>query len=415
MKRFYTLLIVLVATSVTALAQTLDVKQGDITWRYSALDITSNMTFKGNQLEIAGRTYDLDGIKMNVNNKVAEQNTVDVTYTSAGATIIADARLADVMTIEINGGNVVVNTAETLADEITYRLQGVGESFTLNSDFKCAVVLNGVTLTSKGTTPAVYIHDGKRIDIIANENTNNSFSDCAQNESKSAFYVKGHAEWKGGGTVNISGVAKHAYSSNEYTLLKASFTGTLNILRAASDGMHIDQYFQMNGGTLNISNTTGDGVDVAYALEDDEVTPTTDEMNGQIIIKGGVINVDMEQDDTKGLKCEDIMTIMGGNISAIANGDGSRGIQSSNTIYVGTEGSTDVAAPYILLLASGDDYTDPTGDVNKCRGMKTKKDLYLYSGTIKRDANSAVKAKKIIDVDGTFYKLNGVLDGITIE
>lgn len=420
MKRLLSILAAIMMTATCAVAQSFTVVDGGVTWRYNVSDVgTKAMPFSAGTLTISGHTYTLgSGMSIAVSNADAaiEPLTVSVCFAGDETTVDAPGALADRLAISVAGGNVDITADPSLAEEITYNLQGTGESFALHGDYKATVVLDNVSLTSTGTKPALWVDCGKRIDFIVTDGSKNVFADAATNEKKSAFHVKGHAEWKGGGFVTITGNSRHAYSSNEYTLFKQSFTGNFKIDGAESDGMHIEQYLQVNNGRFNIINVKGDGIDVGYALEDDGVTPTKDEFNGQFIMNGGDVKVNATADDTKGLKCEDNMTITAGTITATATGAGSRGVQTSKNLYLGTEGATDAKAAYILLTASGSDYTDPeTDDVNKCRGLKVKENFYHYPSTVERDAASTVKAKKIVDVDGTYFSLGGSLTGITIE
>ncbi|MGN0061563.1 MAG: carbohydrate-binding domain-containing protein [Alloprevotella sp.] len=418
MKRLSLLFILAVSVVCEVCSQTLDVRCGSVTWRYDAnvLSAARKMSFSaGSQLNVGGAMFDLAGTMLRANpSGQPEALTVEVQFGDSPQ-IIADGSLADYLTCKVEGRKVSITASPQLTQEVVYRLSGTGESFTLTGDYKSTIELNGVTLKATGTTPALYIVNGKRIDIQCAAGTTNYFEDAAANTAKSAFYVKGHAEWKGGGTVNILGNARHAYSSNEYTDLKASFTGTLNILGAKGDGMHIEQYLIVNGGTVNVSKTLGDAIDVSYTYEDDGVTHTNDSLNGQVHIKNGVLNLTVDADDTKALKSDDCMLITGGTINAVANGNGSRGINVGIDLTVGTKGSTDQTNPYIYLTANGDTYTAPDGDTAKCRGIKVKRNFYFYSGLIKRNPTSKVSSTKMVDVDGLPTVSGGKLDGVTIN
>ena len=109
------------------------------------------------------------------------------------------------------------------------------------------------------------------------------------------------------------------------------------------------------------------------------------------------------------------MLITGGTINAVANGNGSRGINVGIDLTVGTKGSTDQTNPYIYLTANGNTYTAPDGDTAKCRGIKVKRNFYFYSGLIKRNPTSKVSSTKMVDVDGLPTVSGGKLDGVTIN
>lgn len=415
------LLLSIAATLVTALSavaqSTFTVKDGPVSWHYSVSDIdTSHMPFSAGTVSIAGRAFTLGPtVEMSVGNATVEPLTVSIRYEQGGAVVEAPGALAASLTISVKGQTVDITAAPALDQEVTYRLSGTGESFALHGDFKSTIVLDGVSLTAAGEQPALWVDNGKRIDIIASDATTNTFRDAATNLKKGAFHVKGHAEWKGGGNVSIAGTSRHAYSSSEYTWFKPTFTGTFSVTAAGSDGIHVEQYLQVDGGTITVKGNKGDGIDVSYTLEADGVTPTADEQNGQFLMNGGTISVEAKTADTKGLKCEDKMTITAGRINATADGDGSRGVQTGADLYLGKAGAA-LTDAYIYLTANGDGYTDPaTGDVNKCRGLKVKKDFYHYPSTLERNEASIVTKKKVVDVDGMYNALGGTLKGITIQ
>ena len=81
-----------------------------------------------------------------------------------------------------------------------------------------------------------------------------------------------------------------------------------------SDGLHINQYFQMKGGTVTIS-AAGDGIDVGAKKSDKE-------NNGNLLIDGGTLTVSTTGDATKALKCDNNMVITGGTINASTSGNG---------------------------------------------------------------------------------------------
>lgn len=420
MKRLLLTVATIMMTALTAAAQhTLTVTDGSVHWHYDVAALSdTHMPFGngGGSVTIGAHAYTLGpSVTMSIGSVDFAPLTVTVSYENGGAVVHAPGSLAGLLTISVSGQTVDIAAAPTLDQEVTYVLTGQGESFTLHGEFKSTVVLSDVSLKATGTRPALWIDNGKRIELQVKGK--NSFADVPGNEKKAALYVKGHAEWKGDGTVSVAGAQRHAYASGEYTQFKKSFTGTFNVTSAGSDGMHVEQYLEVNGGTFNIAGNKGDGIDVSYAYADEaETIPADEEQNGQFIMNGGTINVAATTAATKGLKSDDKMTINAGRINATAEGDGSRGVSAGTDLYLGIEGATDAKAAYVYLTANGDEYTDPaTGDVDKCRGLKVKRDFYHYPSTLERDAESLVTKKKVVDVDGTYHALGGTLVGITIQ
>lgn len=233
------------------------------------------------------------------------------------------------VTASVDGGNVFITN--TNADtEYTYVLRGQSEngSLTLTADYKSTIRLEGLNLKSS-LEEALNIKCGKRIALVVADGTTNTLADATtDNGQKGALYCKGHLEVEGGGTLNLTGNVKHALSTKEYLQLKKKFTGQLNVLSAASDGIHAGQYFQMNAGNVVIQNVKGDGIQ-AEATTDPE-----DEQNGQMIIKGGTLNVTTTGTDVATLKSDTEMVIEGGTFTLTTSGAGDKALKSKTNVSI---------------------------------------------------------------------------------
>lgn len=406
MRRILILLSVSLFSVGAALAQSLNVHEGQVTYSYP-YDETTTMTYGTNTLTINGEEFELANItSITGSSEQLSPAQVYVNYDGTTATIVMSGDLRGRVTAQLSGANVTLTDVAVAEEgelsEVTYHLSGASSdgSFLHTGSYKCAVSLEGVSLQSSACP--MQIDNGKRIDIIVAEGTQNTFCDGGNNMRKSAFWVKGHAEFSGAGVLNITGTQRHAYSSNEYTQLKKSFTGTINILGAASDGMHVDQYYEQRSGKVTFANVVGDNIDVACT------TDAQDEFNGQVIISGGVLNCVADGDDAKCIKSEASMAITGGDLSLRCTGDGSKGLSVAGDLLVeqDVEAASNVR-PRIYMLATGDEYVNPVdaSDTSKCRGIKVKGAFTFNGGTIERDPSSTVKSSKIISVDGDYiYK-----------
>lgn len=410
--------VVLAAACAGAMAQSLNVHLGNVTYSYP-YDETTSMVYSTNVLSINGEDYELSQVtSITGSAEKIDPSQVYVAYDGASANVVMSGELRGRVTATFNGANVTLTDNAVIEEgalptipEVTYHLSGTSTdgSFTQQGSYKCGISLEGVSLQSSACP--MQIENGKRIDIILADGTQNTFQDGSNNFRKSAFYVKGHAEFTGAGTLNINGTQRHAYSSNEYTLLKQTFTGAINIVGAASDGMHVDQYYEQRGGAVKFENVVGDNLDVASTLD------AADEFNGQIIISGGSLTCRTNSDDTKCIKSETSMTIKGGKIFLTCPTDGSKGLSVGTDLLVEQDvNAGDNESPYIYIFASGDTYEDPsTLDTSKCRGIKVKGNFTFAGGTIERDANSLVKSTKIISIDGTYTYQKGVLKNCLIQ
>ena len=397
----YLLFIAMVGTALTSTAQTLRVAQGNVTTVFDAATLgESPFSAGGKTLTLGGKAYDVNTIdRMTVTNEAVAAASVGVIYNGATAQVELSGDLAPYLTVSVEGANVSITADAALQEEVTYTLSGASTSgsFTMEGDYKATVALNGVSLTSTTVSmPAFNILNGKRIKVVVN-GTNN-FADCAGGTHKGAFFINGHPEFEGSGTVNITGNSKHAYVSDEYSQFKDEFTGTINVLGAVSDAFHIDQYLLLQGGTFTMTNIGGDGFDISLTND------ATDEFNGEVFIEGGKIILDVVTPDTKGIKSEAQMTISGGTISGNVSGNGTKGISVGGDLTIKGVANN----PLIDLKVTGTTHAAGSVDESKCRGIKGKGNFLFDGGTIKISATGA--KSKAISIDGTYTYKSGSLN-----
>ena len=95
MKRLFLLLISCAVSFVHVCAQTFDVVQGDVTWRYDANSLTAPMAFHAGTLAVGSAEHSLSGTTMRVDpSGVYEPLTVSVVYSGDAAKVTADGALA---------------------------------------------------------------------------------------------------------------------------------------------------------------------------------------------------------------------------------------------------------------------------------------------------------------------------------
>lgn len=251
---------------------------------------------------------------------------ITITWRGAEAPVIECS--APGVTVTTDGGNVFVTNTNT-DTEYEYILQGQSDngSFTLTADYKSTISLAGLSLKSN-LEEAINIKCGKRVKLIVDGTTNTLADATTDNGQKGALYCKGHLEVEGDGTLNLTGNVKHALSTKEYLQLKKGFTGQLNVLSAASDGIHAGQYFQMNAGNVTIAGVKGDGIQ-AEATSD-----PADEQNGQMIIKGGSLNITTTATDVAALKSDSLMSISGGSFTLTTSGAGNKALKSKTDLNI---------------------------------------------------------------------------------
>ena len=343
MKKFLLSALMLTTLNTASAQRFMRIWQGGESTRIALQDIT--YTDSGARISADGVTYQTSEV-----DSITIVKEVDVTFSGTTATV--DLGNSTDITYEINGAHVTLtntNTTEEMEVEVTG--SSTNGSLTYVGSYKTKIHLNGVNLTSLQGA-ALDIQNGKRIDLILEDGTTNTLIDGTAGEQKACLYCKGHLEISGSGSLNVTGNTRHAIATKEYFILKKS-TGNITIAKAAGDAIHAGQYFQMNGGTLNISGMAGDGIQAE--ITDDP----TEEMNGQVISSGTDMIINEDDNTTQ-----------------------------------------------ITIKATGSKYTDPvTKESSKCMGIRVVEDLTITAGTI--NISKTYSSSKGIKVGGTYYAKGG--------
>lgn len=388
---------------------------------------TDDITFSNDEttINIGSTSYELSAID-SITFAEPMLPVVKIVYNGSTATVDVPAYLTGV-TYTTNGANVSI-TATNTDREYCYVVSGSSQngSLTLTGNYKLTLLLAGIDLTST-TGAAIDVECSKRIDVVIKDGTTNTLKDCANGTQKAAFYTTGHPEFSGTGTLNVTGQTKHAIAAKEYLLLKKS-TGTINILSAVSDGIHCGKgkaenehnYFQMNGGTVTISGAGSDCID-------------TDDY-GCAYINGGTLTMNVSANDGTGLKADSVLTMTGGNVNVIIDGQISEGIRvcyegyfngGTLTETVNGNGSKGIKAKKVTsttgtVFNGGHLYfngTDATINVNggtymadatKCMGIRADQNFTQTAGTITINVNNS--AATGLSVKGTKTTSGGTLN-----
>ena len=306
-------------------------------------------------------------------------NSVTVSYNGNTATVTVDDNVAQYLTVTQSGAHVsIVQGAVT--DEITYTLTGTSSNgeFYMSGSYKATIELNGLTLTN--STPvysgaAVHIQNSKRINVKVVTGTTNTLTDASSGSQKGCLYVKGHAEFKQQGTLNIVGNKSHGIKAGEYISVK---NATINITSAVDDGISCNQYFLMESGSINISGTGDDGMQCD--LDGDTSTGMTvnheDEDSGNIYVSGGNITINSDAIAAKGIKCQGDAYISGNaviNITTTGKGEWDATEQETNAACgLSADGNINISGGTLVLTATG----------SGGKGMKCDNVLNISGGDI---------------------------------
>ncbi len=379
MKKICFLIIASVLT-IVAQAQTLNVVTGNVTWQFPAAQVGEMNYTDGTSLTILDKTFSISDIEqIYIDDSEVEDNTVGVNYTSSSASVVVAGNVAQYITATLSGAHVTLEQSDALDDtvgEITYTLSGSSSDgeFYLSGSYKATVVLDGLELQNPSGAP-LNIQDGKRVKVSMKKDTENTLVDCSDGDQKACLVVKGHAEFRGQGTLNVKGLTKHAIKSGEYMSVRNC---TINVLAAEGDGIHCNEYFQQESGTISISGVSDDGIQVE--LDGDtstgETTDHEDEDSGNIYLEGGNLTITVTGAATKGIK-----------------GDGDIVVSNDPVLSVTTTG--------------GGAFDSDDNDAKGCAGISSDGNITINGGTITLKSTGA--GGKCLKADTTLTVTGGTL------
>ncbi len=343
----------MVSVALGANAQSLNISNGAVTYSFP-VESTGEMPFEGEGVTIGGRQFLLpEWSRMQVNADVAADNTVAVDYSAAGASVVVAGNIAVYVEVTVSGSHVTITQSDLVSEatcgEITYILKGESSdgSLTLNGTYKSTIELQGLTLLNPSGAP-LNIQNGKRIALSAKNGTVNTLTDGAGSQ-KGAIDCKGHLELKGKGELNVKGTKSHAVYAKEYVEMKNL---TLNILGAVKDGINCSQYFLMESGTLNIDATGDDALQTSFKDDVDREAEDT----GTITISGGTITASISADAAKCLKADADVVISGGTLNLTTNANGiwdSAKLKTKASACIGADGNVNITGGELTLRATG--------------------------------------------------------------
>ncbi len=335
-------------------------------------------------------------------------DTLFIHYGTDGPTYKLPSAWEPYVTVAINGNDVAV-TNTNLTDEYVTALSGscADGSFAYMGSFKTTLVLNGLTLTNQRGT-CIDIEDGKRINLQLADGTTNSLADGTT--GKAALFCRGHLEISKGGTLTVQGNVKHAISTKEYLEVKKT-AGIITVAGAVGDGIHAEQYFQMNGGTIVMRDVAGDGIQAEAKLDGSE-------QDGQLILNGGTIDISLIGSDVAALKSDSLMTIGGGSITVSSTGSDVKALKSDADIVV-QDGSIDVTQSGGYLVNEVTTNGTATYDPSYCTALKADGSVTVTGGTITvnstADGGRGINATGDIDLQEGVFHINANGDGGTLD
>ena len=386
-KRFLLATLIAMTGVLVQAQQTMWIHTGHVHWAYNTESVGTMPYSSASLLTVLEKGFTLADVdSVTVANETFADDNVLVKYAGTVADVYVAGNIANHITAQVTGARVAVMQDDAVATEYTYTLQGTSTSgcFYHAGKYKMTLALNGVNLTNPDSA-AINIQNSKRIAVQLVDGTTNTLADGANNTKKAAFLVKGHAEFAKGGSLTITGNKKHALACNEYMEVKKT-VGTITITSAVADAINVVQYFQMNGGTINIQSCGDDGIQVDA---EDTADPTLD---GHVLIQGGSLTINGSAAGTKCIKAEGNVDIQGGTLTLKHTG-----IPVWDTDKSKIKEATGIGSDRNLTINGAEAIVNITMTGNGARGMKCDSTMTATAGTIDLNCSGGDWAYSTVD------------------
>ncbi len=386
-KRFLLATLIAMAGVLAQAQQTMWVHTGHVHWAYNTESVGTMPYSSANLLTVLEKGFTLADVdSVTVASETFADDNVLVKYNNYVADVYVAGNIANHITAQVTGAHVAVMQDAEVATEYIYTLQGTSPngSFYHSGAYKMTLALNGVNLTNPDSA-AINIQNSKRIAVQLVDGTANTLTDGANNTKKAAFLVKGHAEFAKGGSLTITGNKKHALACNEYMEVKKT-VGTITIVSSVADAINVAQYFQMNGGTINIQSCGDDGIQVDA---EDTADP---ELDGHVLIKDGTLTINGSAAGTKCIKAEGNVDIQGGTLTLKHTG-----IPVWDTDKSKIKEATGIGSDRNLTINGAEAIVNITMTGNGARGMKCDSTMTATAGTIDLNCSGGDWAYSTVD------------------
>lgn len=296
------------------------------------------------------------------------------------------------VSVSVSGADVIVHSTAGISN-LTYILSGTTSNgmFKVYSDSDFALVLDEVQITNLDG-PAINIQADVEIEVELAEGTASILTDGATyanppggEDQKAAFFSEGQLVFDGAGSliINGNGNDQHGLGSDDYIVVNG---GNITIQNATKDGIHTNEGYFQNGGSVNITSNS-DGIDAG---------------DGPLNVVNGTLSVMSITDDQSGLKCDSVIQITGGDISLTIEGDQSKGLKAIEILLSGGELSI-VTSGNVILEPSGSGY-----DPSYCVAIKADELVQLDGCQV--DITTTGSAGRGISCDGDISLLSGSLE-----
>ena len=326
--------------TVTAQANDGTARSGYVTFTSGDLSVKLTVSQEGESGGGIIESADTEDSEDNVSNTEFDR-TIYIAYSSAGATVSGDENGI----VTINGNDVTVNntTSEKIIYELSGT---ASDGFLkIYSSKKQAIVLNSVSITNKNGS-AINNQGKKRCFIVVNgTNTltdGSSYSDTPSSEDeKAALFSEGQIIFSGSGSLTVNASGKAGITSDDYVRFMSSPTVTVN--SSAGHGIRGKDAVIVSNGTISstVSANMKKGITSDSLVCFDGGT-TVVKVTGSAAYDSD----DAEYTGTAGVKADQRFEMNGGSLTITNSGTGGKGISgdavgyfNGGTVKITTTGS----------------------------------------------------------------------------
>ena len=316
--------------------------------------------------------------------------TLQIAFNGNSATVVGEV---DGVTVSTQGAHVTVNST---VKNVAYELSGstTDGSFKIYSEKKFELILNGVSLTNPAG--AAINNQGKRCYVVVNDGTENTLTDGSTytmvdgEDQKGTLFSEGKLAFSGKGKLLVYAVGKNGIVSDDYVFIRPNTN--IYVKSTASNGIKSNDGVIIRGGVVNVEVTA----DAAKGIKTDGIVQIE---GGRVtaITSGGTEydSEDMEYKGCSGINTDSVMVVTGGEIHVKSTGIGGKGIKVDQTMTV--------SGGVINAIAAGNNLVDRTGGDSgvSAKAIKVDGDLLVEGGQImaRAAAHEAIETKSTLTVN----------------
>ena len=331
-------------------------------------------------------------------------STVGISFNGGSAEVSGEI---DGVSIEVNGADVVVTSS---VKGVNYVLSGSTSEgmFKLYSDKKYQLTLNGVSIINSDG-PAINLQSGKRAYVVLTKGTVNTLTDGtsyaeSEEDQKGTFFSEGELLFSGSGKLRVFSNTKNGIVSDDYIKFRPG--NNIYVCSTSGHGIKANDEIIVNGGVINVETSAqaakGMKSDLLVAINGGRTT----------IITTGNGEYDTEERDTKGaagIGSDADFEMNGGSLYCMSKGTGGKGIN--------VDGLATFNDGMVRVLTTGGTYSYSSSASSKAKGIKADGDIAVNGGDIMvrttgDKGSEGIESKSTITVSGGQTAVYSVDDAI---